>query len=131
MILRHKKLVSIFPLVMLLMSCGGGGGGGSGSGASDSVPQGRLEEVTKDGVVTFNELNSTIISPKCLRCHSQFAQESGLRPHVVAGNPEGSRLFSIVRSGEMPREGNDLTTQELEVVRTYIESTSTSSALRE
>lgn len=70
--------------------------------------------------VTFSTLKSSILSPKCLSCHSEVSSESRLSAWVVAGNPEQSLLYTEVKSGSMPKGKSPLSGVELEMVYDYI-----------
>lgn len=71
---------------------------------------------------SFQNLKASIIETKCLTCHSDFAQEENLLPYIDGNDPDKSKLFEVVKDGSMPMEAPVLTTEELELVRSYIQS---------
>jgi mono/diheme cytochrome c family protein len=86
-------------------------------------------------VVKFEDQVQAIFKARCVRCHGDAKQTAGLNvataagvfrggesgPAVVAGKPDESSLFELVRDGHMPPKGNDpLTAVELESLRRWI-----------
>ena len=65
---------------------------------------------------------STALNSKCIECHAWINDPSSLLANgrIVPGNPEGSILFQLVKSGQMPQTGPGLTNAELEELRGYI-----------
>ncbi|MCB0362804.1 MAG: DUF1588 domain-containing protein, partial [Bdellovibrionales bacterium] len=65
--------------------------------------------------ITFDDINSTIIQPKCLSCHTGQSPSGEvdlssyesivLSRFLVAGNAEASLLFQAVANGSMPPDG--------------------------
>ncbi len=74
------------------------------------------------GEVSFQNLKTSIIETKCLSCHSDFAEEKNLLPYIDGNDPDKSKLFEVVKDGSMPIDAPQLTSIELEMVRSYITS---------
>lgn len=85
--------------------------------------------------VSFENLNETILIPKCLYCHQNANQNNHFvdlssyekivsgnvfPPLVVEGNPEESSLYSSVRDSRMPVNNPRLRPQEIEYLRVWI-----------
>lgn len=71
--------------------------------------------------VSFATIQTEIL-PKCTECHRWAKTEAGILKRVIPGNPEASKLFRSVESGDMPEDAPPLTTKELELLRGYINS---------
>jgi hypothetical protein len=81
------------------------------------------EEVTPITVpVTFEQIKNEILVPKCLECHKWVRDEARVKRRIVPGIAEQSELFQSVESGEMPEDAAPLSTRELEMLRSYINS---------
>jgi hypothetical protein len=74
------------------------------------------------GVVDFTVLKEYVLSDSCIRCHSDFSDEAGLVPYVVAGNPSASKLVLEVESGRMPKDAAKLSEESIQLVRNYVEN---------
>ena len=76
-----------------------------------------------------------IFQGKCLVCHGDSVKQNGLDlrnmdavlkggesgPSIVPGSPEESLLYKKVTSGSMPLGGNKLDTQEIDLIKRWIE----------
>ena len=71
---------------------------------------------------TFEQIRNEILVPKCLECHKWVRDEARVKRKLVPGNPDDSELFQVVESGEMPEDAPPLSTRELELIRSYINS---------
>lgn len=71
--------------------------------------------------VGFADLQKRILA-RCVGCHKGMATEEGILKRIKPGDPEGSAFFRSVESGRMPKGAPPLTTEELELVRTYIKN---------
>jgi uncharacterized membrane protein len=79
---------------------------------------------------TFTEIQSQILRPKCVSCHgsggsANLASYAGFATntrYVVPGNAQQSLLYTITQSGSMPPGGSDLTTDQLNMVQSWIEA---------
>lgn len=71
--------------------------------------------------VNFATLKSTVLTPKCITCHSEFETEEGTRADVVAGDPAHSPLYTEIVNGTMPPSGPALPASSIEIVAKYIE----------
>lgn len=74
------------------------------------------------GAVTFSELHTQVLAPKCVRCHGGMNTAEGLSEYIVAGNAESSLLYEVVLDGSMPRRSAPLNEEELLLVKNYIDS---------
>jgi len=81
---------------------------------------GTAQDISPDQVVKYSDLKAQILSPNCFSCHSDVQTEAGLSKWVTPGNPEQSLLFTRVEDGTMPKNARPLTTQQLEIIRNYI-----------
>ncbi len=84
---------------------------------------------------TFEHEIKPLLEQKCFECHGNGKTKGGLSlasltevvkgsesgPVVVPGNPEASLLYSLVESGEMPREGARLSKEQVRLIHDWIE----------
>lgn len=84
--------------------------------------------------VSFSTEVMPILEKYCWECHSESNTELGLRLDsyegvmagsdygtvIEAGDPSGSLLIDMVESGDMPEEGDPVSPEELEVLKTWI-----------
>jgi nitrate reductase cytochrome c-type subunit len=76
---------------------------------------------TADGKISFNEFKRDFLIPgKCLTCHAEFANEAGINEHIAAGDPEASLLYTIVESGQMPKNNPALSADKINYLKNYI-----------
>ena len=82
----------------------------------------------------FEDSIAPIFQSRCVECHNpskrrgelDLSTSTGLRqgsesgPVFVAGKPEKSLLYELVHRGEMPKKGDDLSHDEVEVIRAWI-----------
>lgn len=71
---------------------------------------------------TFEQIRNEILVPKCLECHKWVRDEARVKRRIVPGNADESELFQVVESGEMPEDAPPLSSRELELLRSYINS---------
>lgn len=71
---------------------------------------------------TFEQIKNEILVPKCLECHKWVRDEARVKRRIVPGKAEDSELFQVVESGEMPEDAAPLSSRELELLRSYINS---------
>ncbi|HVK61116.1 MAG TPA: c-type cytochrome domain-containing protein [Bdellovibrionales bacterium] len=82
---------------------------------------------------TYGEIQSQIFNAKCVACHSGESPSGALdltsHSDVVAditvvspGNPQGSSLFVMVQSGDMPPGPEDLSEDEIDAIEDWIEA---------
>ena len=116
--LRYSVLYTLTALVLL-----------SGS-FSSALDEARLELPRFDSDVL------PIFQASCLVCHGENLQQNGLDlrtrdrvlkggesgPAIVPGSAAGSLIFEMVSSGKMPLGGQKLSTQEIELIRRWIEA---------
>ena len=55
-----------------------------------------------------------------MTCHKRSDTEQGIEKWVVAGNPEASKLFLVIKNGSMPKKADPLPLSDVEFVRQYI-----------
>lgn len=84
--------------------------------------------------VSFSAEVMPILEKYCWECHDDENTELGLRLDsyegvmagsdygtvIEPGDPAGSLLIDMVESGDMPEEGDPVTPEELEVIKTWI-----------
>lgn len=108
-----KNLIIIF-LTILFSSCTGT--------KSDANFASNQPTDQSDGEITFQELQKVIVVPHCIRCHADFSSEAGVRKEIKPGDAENSHFFEHIRDGTMPPDRKPLSTEEMEVVRIYIDN---------
>lgn len=70
--------------------------------------------------VTFETLTKDVLRPKCLICHNGWTDETRVLKHVVAGDPENSKLYRSVHEGWMPKKVDPVSDAQLAQLRAYI-----------
>ncbi|MFL5815803.1 MAG: c-type cytochrome domain-containing protein [Bdellovibrionia bacterium] len=116
----------------LLQNCGSSNNG-STDVASPGAPATRQASATPL-TASFNSLSQNIFTPKCLSCHNStqplgnvdFTSYDSLVHNtrhmdvVVAGKPEDSHLYEVLKSGEMPMNAPALSAEEIQAVSDWI-----------
>ena len=88
-----------------------------------------LAESAVHPTVSFDRDVLPLLQARCFECHSGNDPESGVRLDVwdevinqtSPRNAKASRLFDIVKTGEMPPEGDALTDAELDILHAWID----------
>lgn len=84
--------------------------------------------------VSFASDVMPILEKHCWECHSGDDVELGLRLDtyegmmlgsdygtvIEAGDPDGSLLVDMIESGDMPEEGDPVSPEDLEIIKTWI-----------
>lgn len=84
--------------------------------------------------VSFAEEVAPILERYCTECHSEENAELGLKLDtyegamagsdygtvIEAGDADGSLLIDMIASGDMPEDGDPVTPEDLEVLKTWI-----------
>lgn len=79
--------------------------------------------VTDPFPAKFTHIRSTILMPRCARCHGLVeSRQLLLEKWVVPGDAMASELFESIDSGSMPPYGNKLLDEEVEAVRLWIDA---------
>ncbi len=84
--------------------------------------------VSSNAPVTFTQVNSTILSPRCLNCHGGSRISGGFSvltyattmQRVQAGNAALSMMYSQVATENMPKSGAPLTAAQKMLIQTWI-----------
>ncbi len=115
-----KNLLILLVPLLLLSSCLSGKGGSSDS---DHGPA-RVQSESLPERISFEELKEKVLQPYCIDCHHirEFTNEAGVLKYVVPGDADNSVFYQVIKDGSMPKYSMPLSTEELEFVRTYIES---------
>lgn len=71
--------------------------------------------------VGFSLIKSQILSPNCIKCHSDVSSENGLQKWITKGDPENSAFYLTIKDGSMPKNAAPLSTADLELIRNYIQ----------
>jgi len=81
--------------------------------------------------VTFSTIRSTILVPKCVRCHQGPQAPDGIDLSIysslvsnqvfVAGDPANSDIFVQVSTGQMPFGGPKLSADEIQAIHDWIQ----------
>jgi hypothetical protein len=120
---------SLLVLLSLVASAALAQGCGSNNSTPVAPPQpGMTSTPGNDDSPTFARVNSEILQPKCVSCHSATRAEGGVdlssysavTRRVSAGDPDGSNLYQQVASGHMPQEGTPLSTAQLQLMHDWI-----------
>jgi len=125
---------SLLPLLCLaLAACG------DPSATAPASPSPPPKPVAKSALplapVSYKENVATVFLEKCARCHIED-RKGGLSlasfaelmkggkdgPVVVAGKPGESRLMQLIKSGEMPKDGEPLSEEYQRDIREWIEA---------
>lgn len=77
--------------------------------------------VSTDPNATFSYIEKNILGVSCTGCHS-FNTYSSVMNVVAAGNPNGSRLYTEVNSGNMPKGGTPLSAAQIKIIYDWIEA---------
>jgi mono/diheme cytochrome c family protein len=86
--------------------------------------------------VTFSQIESTILGPKCVSCHQSPDGQAGVNldsyaaienapathGHAILepGSADTSHLYDAVKSGDMPPGGPMLSADEIQMIRDWI-----------
>ncbi|MBP9708138.1 MAG: hypothetical protein KBD78_10865 [Oligoflexales bacterium] len=71
--------------------------------------------------VSFSDIRSSILEPKCSRCHLDLASYDGSKRYFVAGSAIHSDLYTSVISDSMPPNGTPLSVEEKSAIFRWIE----------
>ncbi len=115
--MRH--LLTII-MILSLQACVGEK---SGLKFSAPDPGGNIDNLTEEQQFAFEELQQKVLKPSnCLNCHSGLATFEGVQAMFKPGNPEESSMFVKMEDGSMPMGGEPVTTEQLEITRSFINS---------
>ncbi|HCR69862.1 MAG TPA: hypothetical protein DIW23_00330 [Anaerolineae bacterium] len=84
--------------------------------------------------ISFKNDVQPILERRCIKCHGGEFPSEGLNLEsyeslmvgsqngevVIAGDSSNSLLFEQIESGEMPKRGSDLTAEQIELIRQWI-----------
>jgi uncharacterized membrane protein len=84
--------------------------------------------------ISFQNEIQPILERRCVKCHGGDFPSEGLSmesykslmagsqngPVIIAGHSNNSLLFEKVESGEMPKRGSDLTVEEINLIKQWI-----------
>jgi len=102
------------------------------SPAVTPVPSGLVDRAHEP--VSFASDVMPILERHCWECHSADNVELGLRLDsyegmmlgsdygtvIEPGDPDGSLLVDMIESGDMPEEGDPVSPEDLEIIKTWI-----------
>jgi len=76
-------------------------------------------EIIRD--VSFAELKTEILEPKCLSCHKKAGDEAVLiQRWVDKKSPFASKLYISTKNGSMPKKADHLTAEEMKFIKGYL-----------
>lgn len=101
-----KSRGTLLAIFFCLMSACGYVSGRSDSRESDGP-------VALGEVLDFESVQSTIFAPRCVSCHSQYADYASVRREIDA-------IRSAVSSGRMPKAGGPLSAAQRELLESWI-----------
>ncbi len=105
----------ILIILFTLTSCG------IGKGITPLQFSAKIEEPVLAQDADFAVLQKRIL-PKCIGCHQDWTSEEAVNRFTRESDPDHSRLFTTINSGEMPKNSPPLTAIEKEIVRNYIQN---------
>ena len=97
------RALAVLFVTLLLVGCG-----------SQPAPAPKAEETPAPAEVSFAKDVQSIVTANCLPCHSgakdaaaksNWTTYDGVMADVVAGNPDSSKFYQILRDGKMPPAG--------------------------
>jgi mono/diheme cytochrome c family protein len=128
----HKHifgLISVMGVLALAAACGS---------SSKAPEQGAGVVTTDSSQATFAAVQAGVLQSSCVTCHSAARSSGGINLQsyetvmgaaaahghaiVVAGNPDGSHLYEVMQSGEMPPNGPKMSDSQLKLVRSWIQN---------
>jgi mono/diheme cytochrome c family protein len=91
---------------------------------SDLEPETNPEETPPPQVeiVTLENVKNEIIIPHCIICHNKMEDDSQILSKITPGKPLESVLYQVIENGSMPKGGEQLSIEKLDLLRKYIES---------
>ena len=104
------------------------------------VAQGETQFSYTEAEISFSEDVAPILEENCVICHGGADENGAIKKEmeldltsydalmvgsefgsiVEPGNAEDSILWTMIEFGDMPQDGEPLTTEELEVIKTWI-----------
>jgi len=75
--------------------------------------------------VSFSDLRQNVLVPKCSNCHGTNMGNYGYlmnRNYIVPGSAESSLLYQLVSTGEMPKNGQALRSDEVSAIYEWIQA---------
>ncbi|MFA5582574.1 MAG: hypothetical protein WDA09_00035 [Bacteriovoracaceae bacterium] len=109
-----KNLLIIFIAGLVLISCG------KRDGFEFKETLGNDFQLEEERLLTFEDLKRRILAPHCMTCHKRSGTAEGIEKWIIAGDPENSKLFKVIKDGSMPKKADPLPIADLEFVRKYI-----------
>ena len=103
-------------------------------GCATGSTAGGTMDAQPGAAVSFAAQIAPIFEARCTECHGGPEPESGLDfstyegamagseygTVIEAGDPEGSLIIDFVASGDMPKQGDPMPPEELELLRSWI-----------
>jgi hypothetical protein len=72
--------------------------------------------------VSFQELKTQILDPKCISCHKKKVDEASIKGWLDVKSPFTSKLYLATKSGSMPKKAPHLTKEEMMIIKGYLKS---------
>ena len=114
----NLSFMNLFLRLVLAVTIGAGLAGCPSRGTNEAEEFQMLPDYS---VVSYSLLRSKLLQPmKCLQCHAEMNQESGMLQYLVPGQARLSRLFEVIERGEMPKGGPKLSDRYVKMLETYI-----------
>lgn len=112
---NNQKMLAVLAIAMAALMF-------NNCGRPSKLPDGEGVFSSNSGVVGFDVLSSKIFQPKCLACHTQFGTYSELMNSgfITGKTPEASKLYLMVSSGQMPKNGTPLAEGEVRAIYDWI-----------
>lgn len=80
-----------------------------------------IEKVEVIRNVSFEELRTQILEPKCLSCHKKSGDEQFVMDRWVdKKSPFSSSLYKATKSGRMPKNSEPLSVEEMKLIKGYL-----------
>lgn len=77
---------------------------------------------TSEPKVSFEQLQTEVLGPKCIKCHKGMKEEAGIQWGVVPGKPDESKIYKAMANGSMPKQISPVTESELQLLYNYIKN---------
>jgi mono/diheme cytochrome c family protein len=94
-------------------------------GCGFNHPKMPFPDSAQSSPVSFSYLTQNIFIPKCSDCHGTNMGNYGYlmnRNYIVPGSAESSLLYQLVSTGEMPKNGQALRSDEVSAIYEWIQA---------
>lgn len=121
------KIISLSFIMIFLSSCNGSKGSNDNNYYPDTAAQTDDTTDPTKYTYTYSELNTKILSTKCMTCHSYthgwMTSAAGVDTQLIPGDPDNSPLFNRllgIGGSLMPDGGPSLSQADIDYVDNFI-----------